>query len=826
VPDELVMELDQGWELSRAEAGGDPIPAAVPGTAAGALRDAGLWAPGDPLDFDAEDWWFRTRFARPAGDGGQILLELDGIATVAEVLLNGETLFESESMFARHSVDVTARIADENELVIHCKALAPLLRERRRPRARWRTRVVAEQNLRFFRTAMLGRAPGFAPGPAAVGPWRPVRLRVRNGFALDAVRLRSALEGDLGIVDVSAEVRDLGSSPDSIELQLSGPTGTHQAVLALEDGRVAGRVEVPDAVKWWPHTHGDPQLYEASLVAGDRTIPAGRIGFRSIAAGAAGHDIEADGLDLHVNGVRVFARGAVWTPVDAVGLAAPHDELRDALATMRDGGMNVVRVVGTGAYESHAFHELCDELGLLVWQDLMFANFDYPFADDAFRATVEAEVAATLAELARHPSLAVLCGNSEVEQQAAMLGLEPDGVRGEVFGEMIPHAIADAGIDAAYVPSAPCGGSLAFRTNRGVANYFGVGAYLRPLADARAADVRFASECLAFSNVPDEAGVERVFGDGPPAPGHHPRWKAGVPRDAGAGWDFEDVRDHYLRELYGLDPVELRWSDPERYLELGRAVTGEVMAEVFGEWRRAGSRCGGAIVLWQRDLVAGPGWGLVDELGHPKAAYHHLRRALAPVSVWTTDEGLNGVNAHVANDHPEPLAATLRVAVYRGEHRLEEAIEELELAPHETVERELEALLGRFFDLSWAYRFGPPAQDLVVVSLENVEREPLSQAFRFPAGRPLAPVSAADLGLTATLAGEADPQLRIAAKGFAYGVRIHAPGFAPSDDAFSIEPGGQRILSLSPHEPGAAPGEVAITALHLSGRVRAATDAA
>ena len=119
-----------------------------------------------------------------------------------------------------------------------------------------------------------------------------------------------------------------------------------------------------------------------------------------------------------------------------------------------------------------------------------------------------------------------------------------------------------------------------------------MGAYLRPLTDARLAGVRFAGECLAFANVPDDEALEPL-GGGVASPVHHPRWKAGVPRDAGAGWDFDDVRDHYLRELFGVDPVALRSTDAERYLELSRAVSGEVMAEVFGEWRRAGSPCAG-----------------------------------------------------------------------------------------------------------------------------------------------------------------------------------------------------------------------------------------
>src|SRR6185437_12849898 len=182
------------------------------------------------------------------------------------------------------------------------------------------------------------------------------------------------------------------------------------------------------------------------------------------------------------------------------------------------------------------------------------------------------------------------------------------------------------------VPSTPWGGDLPFRPDRGVAHYYGVGAYRRPLEDARRAEVKFAAECLAFANLPDEPT----------------EWKAGVPRDVGAGWDFEDVRDHYLRELFALDPVALRSTDPERYLELSRQVSGEVMAEVFGEWRRAGSTCHGGLVLWLPDVRPGAGWGVLDHRGSPKVAYHNLRRVLRPVAVWSTDEGLDGIVAHVA----------------------------------------------------------------------------------------------------------------------------------------------------------------------------------
>lgn len=819
------------------------LPACVPGTAAGVLRDAGRWRPGDlsDLDLDAEDWWWRTSFdAQPVAAGEEVRLCLDGIATVAEVYLNGELALESDSMFAAHELDMAGRLRERNELAIRCRALAPLLRERRKPRARWRTRLVSDGNLRFFRTMLLGRAPGFAPGPAAVGLWRPVRLVRRRVIAVEELRLDPRLDGDgpdaSGLLTAHTHLRLLDGGPiETVELELAGPSGIHRTELALaheEGGVIAnGTLPVPGVARWWPHTHGEPVLHDVRLhvrsATATVTVNAGRTGFRTLAPGPTpGHDVEADGLDLHINGVRVFARGAVWTPADFVGLAPDPATLRAALEQVRDAGMNMLRIPGTSVYESDAFHDACDELGLLVWQDFMFANLDYPIADESFRATVENEASAQLNRIAGRPSLTVLCGNSEVEQQVAMLGLDPALGRGELFGELLPRLIAVAPTDAIYVPSAPCGGTLPFRPNRGVANYYGVGGYRRPLQDARRAEVRFAAECLAFSNVPDEAGVEAVL---PDAPGdvvvHHPRWKAGVPRDAGTGWDFEDVRDHYLALLFDLDPGELRRIDHERYLELSRAVTGEVMAETFGEWRRTASPCGGGLVLWLADLAPGAGWGVVDHSGRPKPAYHHLRRALAPVAVWTTDEGLGGIRVHVANDRGAPLAATLRVALYRDcEQRVDEAHEALELPAHGTCERDLEALLGHFVDAAWAYRFGPPGHDVIVASLEHEETDGvqlLAQAFCFPAGRPLRRQSAEDLGLTGTLRSGADepPVLTLRSRRLAYGVRVDAPGFRPSDDALTIEPGGTRTVQLRPREPGISFAGGALSALNLEGRV-------
>src|SRR5262249_44288919 len=144
-----------------------------------------------------------------------------------------------------------------------------------------------------------------------------------------------------------------------------------------------------------------------------------------------------------------------------------------------------------------------------------------------------------------------------------------------------------------------------------------------------------------------------------------------------------------------------------RYWELSRMVSGEVMAEVFGEWRRAASPCGGGIILWSSDLQPGAGWGILDSHGRPKAAYWFLKRALAACTVWTTDEGLNGIDVHVSNDGPERKDLKLRVALYQsGQRRIAESCIAAELPAHTTKTFALERILGRFIDVSYAYRFG------------------------------------------------------------------------------------------------------------------------
>ena len=248
------------------------------------------------------------------------------------------------------------------------------------------------------------------------------------------------------------------------------------------------------------------------------------------------------------------------------------------------------------------------------------------------------------------------------------------------------------------------------------------------------------------------------------------------------------------------------------------------MAALMGEWRRRGSSCSGALVLWLKDMLPGAGLGVIDDRGEPKVAYYYLKRALAPVAVWMTDEGVNGIAVHIANDRSEPVRARLRVGLYRDlEARVAEGTEELELPARSTVQRTVEGLLGRFVDAAWAYRFGPPSQDAIFATLERSE-EPsqiLSRSALFPAGLPATRQPPARLGLEAEARADAGDgaTVRVRTHAVAYGVRVKAPGFRPDDDSFSLEPGGEQLVRLTPASPHAKFVGAMLTALNLEGAV-------
>ncbi len=758
------------------------LPATVPGTAASALRDAGLWRWGqdDEVILDGSDWWWRIEV--PAG--GKALLELGGLATLADVWLGDLHLLHSESMFVAHRLEVEAR-STRQTLAVRCAALGPQLAVRR-PRPRWRSLLQRSQQLRWFRTSTLGRNGGWTRWAAPVGPWRRVTLTPLDAPTARVEAILPSVSGDVGRVDIELTVIGAGADGDPGTVRV----GEHVATLRREGDRATASVEVREVVRWWPHTHGTPTTYPVEATVAGRVFDLGSIGFKTTTV----RDDDG-GFTLMVNDVPIFCRGAVWVAPDVVALNSPRDMLRRSLERVRDAGMNMLRVGGQSVYDDEGFWDLCDELGILVWQDCMIAAFDPP-EDGAWLASLAAEMTQVVARAAAHPALAVVCGSSEVHQQAAMLGLPDGGWGSTALDETIPALVEQFAPGTPYVASSPTGGDMPFYPDRGPSHYFGVGAYLRPVSEARLSGVRFASECLALSGPPERRTVDEVFG-GSKVAAHAPEWKAAVPRDASASWDFEDVTDHYVTERFGVAPLQVRYADPDHALDLKRAAVADVISEVLAEWRRPSSVCAGGLVLAWQDLAPGAGWGLLDALGRPKSAWFALRRVLAPTAVTITDDGLIGLTVQIHHDRPTPLVATLDLDVYGFTGaRVEQAHQAVEIGPHEAVELRAVRLLGCFRDLNDSYRFGPSPYDVVVATLRSGD-DVVAKAVHCCGSK--ARPRQAELGLQATARRDGAAArgwwvIDVETTQFAQQVVVELEGGEVSDAWFHLEPGGMTTI--------------------------------
>lgn len=660
--------------------------------------------------------------------------------------------------------------------------------------------MVEHQQLRFFRTTLLGRTPGWSPPAPPVGPWRDVRF-CTDAHSPRLVSFSSDYLGGTGSIRVKIELPDARGS-EVLHVSHDGSDigcTTLSACGNTIEGSWAGEVDA-----WWPHTHGRPALYDLSISGVSGRVarqPLARIGFRRIAA------VTADGrFDVLANDRQVFCRGACWTPIDTVSLQNEPAKLYAALLQVRDAGFNMLRVAGPFVYETESFHSICDELGIMVWQDMMFANMDYPMEDETFRNTCIEESRQHLKRLSPHPSTAIICGNSEVSQQAAMWGAERTSWSPAFFATTLPELVESHLPGTSYWPSSAFGRGVPHQPDNGTCSYYGVGAYMRPVDDLRRSRVRFATECLAFANVPDP-GQGDVPGGGTTR-AHQPLWKQRSPRDLGAGWDFDDVRDFYFREIYDLDPHEVRRTDHERYLQLSRRVSAEIMSLAFSEWRSAESCCGGAIVWFLRDLWPGAGWGIVDAAGRPKAAWYQLRRLLQPVSISMTDEGLNGLHVNLVNESNQTHRGHLEVELFRdGRQSVGRAGCDVVLRAGSRVETITNDLFDHFFDSTYAYRFGPLASDLVVARFKTEGHDTRKWDCHFLPKSSLFISRAPDVHISTEVSrlDESRFALSMFSSSFVRSVYVSAGECDVEDQYFSILPGETRVVEITLRKHGAIP---------------------
>ncbi|GAB3745286.1 glycoside hydrolase family 2 protein [Microlunatus parietis] len=409
---------------------GATTPATVPGEVYADLLTAGLIP--DPFDGDNEaklawigrtDWSYRATFSfqrtLSSSKGDRHDLVTDGLDTVATITLNGTEVGRTANQHRGYRFDVTSLLVDgDNELVIDFEGPATAARRLEAELGDPRPASYAHP-YNAIRKAASTYGWDWGPDLAGAGIWRPIGIESWSTARIAAVRPLAAPSPDGGGVltaHVDLEWAAGATEPTKISVEIGG----HRAEQDVAPGTASAviMVEVPDAELWWPVGYGEQPLYPVTVTLGSAPSTGsgidtwrGRVGFRTVEISTA-PDRAGSEFVILVNGRRMFVKGANWIPDDALITRTSRETYLNSIMDARDSGMNLLRVWGGGFYESEDFYDLCDELGILVWQDFLFACAAYA-EEEPLASEVEAEARQAITRLSRHASLAVWNGNNE-----------------------------------------------------------------------------------------------------------------------------------------------------------------------------------------------------------------------------------------------------------------------------------------------------------------------------------------------------------------------------------------------------------------------------
>ncbi|WP_182113443.1 MULTISPECIES: glycoside hydrolase family 2 protein [unclassified Actinotalea] len=423
--------LHDGWSLQAvggpvpAELRDRSVPATVPGSAHTDLLAAGL-IPDPYLDRNESalvwahrtDWRYTTAFAATApADDERVDLVAHGLDTVATVELNGTEVARTANMHRSYRVDVRSLLADgENALTVSFRSALEHAEEVERQLGR--RDHVYDHPFNMVRKMACSFGWDWGPDLQTAGIWRPIGLERWRVARLAQVRPLVTVDGATGRVVVYATVERSGLGDDDVDLVLSAEVAGQRAEVVVPAGSTDGVVEltVPDVDLWWPRGYGQQPLHDLVV---EVARPGGevlarverRIGFRTVEVDQT-PDEHGTPFTLVVNGRPVFVKGANWIPDDHFLTRIDRDRYARRIAQATDANMNLLRIWGGGIYEDHDFYELCDEAGVLVWQDFLFACSSYA-EEEPIRGEVEAEARENVVRLMHHPSLVIWNGANE-----------------------------------------------------------------------------------------------------------------------------------------------------------------------------------------------------------------------------------------------------------------------------------------------------------------------------------------------------------------------------------------------------------------------------
>ncbi|MHA7963833.1 beta-mannosidase [Paenibacillus sp. CAU 1782] len=681
------FDVGQAKPLEMASPGLDDrfwITAAVPGDVHTALMERGLidhpyFGHNDAKSRWVEDkeWWYRLQFDYELEQGGHERHELvfDGLDTFATVYVNGLEIGKTDNMLMGHHFDVT-RVLQNGKNCIAVKFDPLFLHNRDKLQFQWSSYTKERP---WLRKAAMNFGWDWGPRMVTSGIWGKVSLKRYSGAKLKNVRVRStSIEEHKAVVTIDAEVKTYAGKREGLECAVSILDKKGREVASgnalVQKGSAFVELAVDNPELWWTHDLGEPYLYrvetELRSEGGSLDRHSASIGIRSLELQLQEEDGKPS-FAFVLNGVRLFAKGANWIPVDHFIGAAPDQRYRDLVKLSVDANMNMLRVWGGGIYEKDVFYESCDELGVLVWQDFAFANALFPDFNRDFMDNVRREVRYNVRRLRNHASLALWCGNNEIDWLYDMKSSGGDitcPFYGEtIYHELIPEELAALDGERPYWPSSPFGGNDANDPEIGDRHNWQVwhgSVYPRrmgeaPLLDYSIQGVTFKNYKKDFTLFSSEFGMHAsanryTLEKNIPAGQFY--W--GSVEMAYRNKDTNHQKGILLMEGYTGIPQNI-----EEYMNYSMLTQAEGLKYGIEHYRRNKARTSGALIWQLNDSWPGTSWSLIDYELLPKASYFYARKFFAPLLLTLEHEPGEPLKVWVVNDHLNDFNGTVRLEV-------------------------------------------------------------------------------------------------------------------------------------------------------------------
>jgi len=712
--------LDGEWQFRRE--GGEWRTGTVPGGVYTDLLDAD--AIPDPFVEDNEldvqwvgksDWTYRrtVEVDERLLDHDRVLLQCDGLDTVATVSVNGQDVGDSVNMHVGNEFDVAdALVPGENEIAVAFRSPVEYGQERAAeypydvPCIRY---PVDQPGRPFIRKAQCHYGWDWGPCLPTMGIYRDISIVAYSDPRVRYTKTEQDHDGE-GI-DLTVRAGVDAPSAGTYELRVDVVDTVVADSVDLDEGEQEVELTVgidEESVElWWPNGYGDQPLYDLDVTVRDddgrdHHTHSDRVGFREVELVVEPDDVGTS-FYFEVNGEPVYAKGANTIPTAPLYGDVTDERYEHLIRSAADANMNMLRVWGGGYYEEESFYDLCDEYGLLVWQDFMFSCSLHP-ANDDFLDTVEEEVRYQVRRLANHPSIAVWCANNENEEAAQNWFVRhPDHEDhlddyAALYEETVGPACREEDPSRTYWPGSPSSGPDELQPHvfeKGDIHYWDVWHQGQPFEDYLTTEPRFVSE-FGYQSFPstDSLGTvidESDFNPTSPMMEHHQR--------------NPDGNTTILRRMADYFRFPFDFDD---FVYLSQLLQAEAMSTAIEHWRRRKPTTMGALYWQLNDLWPVASWSSVEYDGKWKAQQYAARRQFAPVllSFHPSFEGRDGVdNAQaegpgdddwgdvtaqtlwVTSDETEPLSGnvSLEVVAFDGEIVHEETVT-VDIDAHESTE--------------------------------------------------------------------------------------------------------------------------------------------